>query len=97
MLEARLADSPVRGLIVDLDMGDLGVDLIRRIRQDERARGVSIVAFGPHVAADLFAAAREAGADRVMARGAFAERLPEVVTTLAGPAEPGEAGSTSAG
>ena len=34
-----------------------------------------IVAFGPHVRDDLFTAAREAGADEVLARSAFVTRL----------------------
>lgn len=33
MLEARLADSDVRGLIVDLDAPDLALELIARLRQ----------------------------------------------------------------
>ncbi|HZW10534.1 MAG TPA: hypothetical protein VFF69_11585 [Phycisphaerales bacterium] len=89
MLGARLADSPVRGLIVDLETGDLGLELIRRARAAGSARpGLAVVAFGPHVAADLFAAARAAGADRVLARGAFSDRLPELLRALSEPGPP---------
>lgn len=38
-----------------------------------------VVAFGPHRDADAFRAARDAGADRVLARSAFVERLPELL------------------
>jgi hypothetical protein len=38
-----------------------------------------VVAFGPHREGDAFRAAREAGADRVLARSAFVERLPELL------------------
>lgn len=38
-----------------------------------------VVAFGPHRDADAFRAARQAGADRVLARSAFVERLPELL------------------
>jgi hypothetical protein len=86
MLEARLVDSPVRSLIVDLESADAGMPLIRRLRDqaaDERARAIRIVAFGPHVAVERFQEAKRAGADAVMARGAFNARLPEILKQLA--------------
>lgn len=82
MLDARLEDCPVVGLIVDLELGELAIAIIAR------AVGwgpVRVVAFGPHVAVDALAAAREAGAWRVLARGAFADRLPQVLRDLAAP------------
>ena len=85
MLEARLVDSPVRSLIVDLESGDAGMSLIRRLRGEEageKAKAVRIVVFGPHVAVESFAEARRAGADVVMARGAFASRLPDILKQL---------------
>ena len=86
MLEARLVDSPVRSLIVDLDSGEPGMSLIRRLRADgadEKARAIRILAFGPHVAVELFQEAKRVGADAVMARGAFSARLPEILRQLA--------------
>lgn len=85
MLEARLGDSDVRALIVDLDSPEAALSLIARLRgpnADDRARRVRIVAFGPHVATSQFEAARAAGADAVLARGAFDRRLPEILTQL---------------
>lgn len=98
MLEARLADSDVRALIVDLDAPDPGVSmaLIRRVAEENRGRtsenggdgggagegAIRVVAFGPHVATDLLRAAREAGAHDVMVRGAFAARLGDVLRAL---------------
>ena len=85
MLEARLVDSPVRSLIVDLE-AEPGMSLIRRLRGEgahERGKAVRIVAFGPHVAVEMFAEAKRAGADVLMARGAFAGRLPEILRQLA--------------
>lgn len=87
MLEARLADSDVRALVVDLEAGELAFSCIERLRgeaasDDERL--VRIMVFGPHVAADQFERARTAGADRAVARGTFAARLPEVLTELGG-------------
>jgi hypothetical protein len=86
MLEARLVDSPVRSLIVDLESGDAGMSLVRRLRgkgAGEKEKGIRIVVFGPHVAVEMFEEARRAGADVVMARGAFAGRLPEILRQLA--------------
>jgi hypothetical protein len=85
MLEARLADSDVRGLVVDLDAPDVSLELIRAMRgeggRDPTAK-VRIVAFGPHVAVELFEQARQAGADEVLARGTFDRRISEVLTAL---------------
>jgi hypothetical protein len=95
MLRARLADSDVRGLIVDLETGDTGLGLIRALRagvdggetpdppMDPEGR-VRILAFGPHVAVEMFEEAKRAGADRVLARGAFDRGLVEVLRGLEG-------------
>src|SRR5207302_1577912 len=92
MLEARLADSPVRSLIVDLE-AEFAMPLIHRLRAegaDEKAKSVRIVAFGPHVAIEALQAAKQAGADAVMARGAFGGRLPQILQELA--SDPGMVG-----
>lgn len=84
MLEARLADSDLQGLVVDLDAPELALDLVRRLRERQPSPQprAKIVAFGPHVDADAFARAREAGADVTLTRGAFDARIAEVLTTL---------------
>ncbi len=85
MLEARLADSDVRALVVDLETEDLGLDLIRQLRgpgATETHRAIRVLAFGPHVMTELFAKAKEAGADRAIARGGFAANLPDVLKAL---------------
>lgn len=90
MLEARLAELPpgseggVVALLVDLDKGDEGLALIRRIKADAATKGVRVLAWGPHVAKDLMQAAREAGADDVLTRGAFDHSMDEVLLGLAG-------------
>lgn len=40
---------------------------------------VPIVVFGPHVSGEALSAARDAGADRVLARSAFVKLLPELL------------------
>lgn len=47
----------------------------------ERAEAVRVVAWAPHVMEEALAAAREAGADQVLARGAFVKALPGLVET----------------
>jgi hypothetical protein len=91
MLEARLADSTVRALIVDLESGETGLLLIRALRGENKNPGrdpdrtIQILAFGPHIALELFEQARAAGADRVLARGAFDRQLPEILRALDAP------------
>lgn len=85
MLAARLADSPVKALIVDLEAGQVALDLIRLARSTPRpGNPMAIIAFGPHVAVEALAAARSAGADAVLARGAFNRTLPQILTQLSG-------------
>ncbi len=78
MLEARLADSPVTALLVDLEKGEEALTLISR----GKAAGVRVLAWGPHVAKEMLQAARDAGATDVMTRGAFDHNLPELLTRL---------------
>jgi hypothetical protein len=85
MLKARLADSEVRAVIVDLEAPEMALEIIRALRGEgglDPEKRVRIVAFGPHVAVDLFEQARQAGADAVLARGSFDRRLPELLAEL---------------
>jgi hypothetical protein len=88
MLAARLAclddgkgNEPVTGVLVDLEMGEAGLDLVRQARY--HACAPTVVAFGSHVAVDLLAAAESAGAHQVMARSRFSAILPAMLETLA--------------
>lgn len=86
MLQARLGDCDVRALIVDLE-SEGGMELIGYLRgpgAGPKERGVRIVAFGPHVALEALRGAESAGADAVMARGAFSRQLPEILRLLGG-------------
>lgn len=82
MLAQRLADSSPGALILDLETEEAGLELLRGLRADERGRGVRVVAFAPHVKKDLMQAARDAGADEVMTRGAFDHGLVDVLVRL---------------
>ncbi|MCU0689481.1 MAG: hypothetical protein MUE97_07060 [Phycisphaerales bacterium] len=81
MLRARLGDCAVKAFIVDLEAGPVAIELIGVMRRE--APGVRVIAFGPHVATEMLAAAQQAGAERVMTRGAFAEALPNLLQALA--------------
>ena len=65
-----------------VDLGARGVDaagVIRRLKSVAETAGVRVVAFRPHVEGDALKAAREAGADRVLARSAFVRDLPALL------------------
>ena len=85
MLRARLADSRVVAMLVDLETGSLALELIGALRgpgAGPAERSVRIVAFGPHVEVGKMAAARESGADAVLAQGALARSLPDLLGRL---------------
>jgi DNA-binding NarL/FixJ family response regulator len=75
----RLLDAigpETRLVLIDLQARD-AVAAVERVGQ--RAPDARVVAFAPHVAEDLLAGARVAGADEVMVRGAFVRALPRLV------------------
>lgn len=99
MLRARVGDSPVKALVLDLDVAEMAMDMVRAMRGGmggggdsgpgldgglDPDRRVTLVAFGPHVAVEAFRALKAAGADAALARGAFARRLPELLVELDG-------------
>lgn len=65
--------------IVDLDGAGDPLGWIRRFPE-----GVSVVAFVRHDEADKIRAAREAGASRVLSRGAFSQKLPALLKEASG-------------
>lgn len=65
-------------LLIDLDLGEPALDLIRYARA--HSAELPIIAWGPHVAVDLLKAAGQAGATQVMTRGSFTSNLPEIVS-----------------
>ncbi len=80
MLRARLADSPVRALIIDLEAGLTALDLLHLIRTE--APAVRTLAFAPHVLTDAINAAKDAGAHTVLPRSTFSAQLPALLTAL---------------
>ncbi len=87
MLEARLADSPVAAIVLDLDKPEEALAFIGRLRSEKASaaeRQIRVLAWGPHVATELLAAAKAAGADVVMTRGAFDHNMSQILPSLAG-------------
>ena len=78
-------NEPVSGLLIDLDLGQAGLDMIDQVRKHEAASGgkVAVLTFGSHVATEILAQARERGADFVMSRGQFTSNLPEILQRMA--------------
>lgn len=85
MLDARLAEGPVSGVLLDLDAPELAFAVLGRLRgpkATERELAIRTIAWGPHVAVDLLSEARQKGCDQVMTRGQFANELPEILQQL---------------
>ena len=80
LLDALRA-SPPDLLVVDLNSARFEpLELLHTVKSDDELRSVTTVGFLSHVQGDLALAAREAGCDRVMARSAFVENLPRVLS-----------------
>jgi CheY-like chemotaxis protein len=76
-----LRASPPDLLILDLNSARFEpLELLRTVKSDSALQNVTTVGFLSHVQGDLALAARESGCDRVMARSAFVENLPRVLS-----------------
>lgn len=71
----RLAEGPCSVVIVDLQC--TGLDLPALC---QAAGATPVVAFGPHVAIEAFAAAEAAGCQEVLPRSRFTAQLPQLLT-----------------
>ena len=78
MIEAPdRAGEPATGLLVDLELGEAARDLIREAKAHQP--GTIVIGFGAHVEKETLEAARSAGADEVMPRSRFTQKLPDLV------------------
>lgn len=83
-VEERTAEGPVSAVIVDLNHhSGVTVNVVRAIKTNPSTRHVYVLGFLSHVQANLAAAGREAGCDRIIARSAMAEQLPQLLEKLA--------------
>jgi DNA-binding NarL/FixJ family response regulator len=68
-------------VIIDLNSPKADpVSTIAALKADPEIAGIRAIGFASHVHADLIAAARNAGADEVLPRSAFAGNLAEILT-----------------
>jgi CheY-like chemotaxis protein len=81
---SALEAAPPRLVIVDLMVKSLDPPaLVARLKAPgSPTRGIPIIAFAGHVAAEALAAAAAAGADRVVTNGQIAGNLPGIVADL---------------
>jgi CheY-like chemotaxis protein len=79
-LAEALAEETPACMLIDLEAGDEAIALIRQLRADDATRDIPLAAFAGHTREDLIAAARDAGADPVVARGQAAMGTGKVVT-----------------
>jgi DNA-binding response OmpR family regulator len=76
-LVARLKDNEVRMVILDLDRRGLAIaDVVKQVKA---ASAAPLLAYVSHTNEGAIREARDAGADRVIARGAFANQLGDLL------------------
>jgi CheY-like chemotaxis protein len=80
-----------RLVLVDADSPRLPwADALASLKAEGLLPGIPVVAFFSHVHSDHADAAREAGCDRVVPRGAFVQELPRLLEGAAAPRPPQE-------
>lgn len=78
-LLTKLRATATRLVILDLDRRGLGItDTVKQIKA---ASSAPLLAYVSHTNETAIREARAAGADKVIARGAFAQQLPELLKT----------------
>ncbi len=79
-LQQFLEEEPVEAVIIDLEMENDPVEMIRIAKSEQFSRKCKVIAYAPHVQIDLMKQANEQGADIVMPRGAFTADLPSILS-----------------
>lgn len=75
-------NEPVTAVIIDLEMGVAGLDLLTQSKAHDTQ--LPVIAFGSHVATDVLQAAHDRAADIVMARSQFVSSLPAILERYGG-------------
>ncbi|MFQ5598980.1 MAG: response regulator [Candidatus Krumholzibacteriia bacterium] len=79
-LEKRLAGPPPEMVLIDLTAESLKpLELIRLIKEHPEWAGVRVVAYSSHSRAELMEEANQLGADIVLPKPGFAQKLPEIL------------------
>lgn len=83
ILQDKLASGTPGGVFLDLNhRSGKAISVLQALKGDPVGRSVPVVAFLSHVQADLAQSARGAGCDRVLARSAFSQQLPQLLQEL---------------
>jgi len=77
--DGKLND-PVTAVIIDLEMGQLGLTLLAQTKAHNP--DIPVVVFGSHVKVDDLQVAHDRGADFVMPRSRFSASLPSILERL---------------
>lgn len=81
-LAAAVRDTGASLVLVDLELSSgRGPEAVRAIRSEPEMNDVRVVAFSSHGNTAAIEAGRTAGADRVLARSAFVQQLPALLTS----------------
>ena len=56
------------------------LNTIEKLKSDAGTRGISLLGYVSHVQTDIIKAAQEKGCDAVMARSAFSQNLPKILS-----------------
>ncbi len=83
LLEVVRAERP-RLVVVDLESRGDPVAVIAALKTDPEVSAIPVLAYASHVKEESLLGAREAGAERVLARGAFARELAAILRQRAG-------------
>lgn len=71
-------------IILDLNYAEAApLETIEKLKADEESSKVSLLAYVSHVQIDLKQAAQEKGCDMVIARSAFSQNLPRILSRYA--------------
>ncbi len=77
---AQAKDQPA---VMILDLNDVKTEplnTIEKLKGDEETRNISLLGYVSHVQTDLIKTAQEKGCDVVMARSAFSQNLPKLLS-----------------
>jgi len=82
LIEA-MQETPPAAIIVDLNCrSGSAIEALRTLKSQPSRAPIPVVGFVSHVQTDLIAAARAAGCDQVLARSAFSQQLPQLLSRL---------------
>jgi len=79
---AALAADPPALVILDLNSPAPWADYLAAAKADPATAAIPWLAFGSHMETATLAAAKRAGAERVVARSKFSAELPELIQSL---------------